>query len=310
MSVCCPDHWMASPVDPAAGAPLPAAGLGLGWFNQWKERPICMSSDYIFSSWIQFDANNLIEKIALPLQITVADVTVEIWSSILWAVLSFHFCLSFKKAFIKLIFSMVFYLPLLINTKFLFLILFKLNIFVKYFFHPFTLFSCVYFYWSSNCQHIAYHSVLILSSVHHPVTPTPAHLPFTTPFSLPRQESLIFRVPVWYFPLIFPPFPFIPLNYLLFSPTKWDHITFVLLPLTYCTKHNTLLFHPHWSKWWVYVISNGWLIFNCIHRPQLLYPSSVNGHWSSFHSVATVDIAARNIRVQVSWGFPASISLG
>ena len=43
---------------------------------------------------------------------------------------------------------------------------------------------------------------------------------------------------------------------------------FVLLQLTYFTQHNTLQFHPRWSTWWVFVVSNGWGIFHCIHRPQ------------------------------------------
>ena len=82
----------------------------------------------------------------------------------------------------------------------------------------------------------------------------------------------MFCLPFWYFPLIFSPFPFIPFHYCLYSPNEWDHIMFVLLRLTYFTQHNTLQFHPRWSEWWVFVISNGWGIFHCIHRPQLLYP--------------------------------------
>ena len=46
---------------------------------------------------------------------------------------------------------------------------------------------------------------------------------------------------------------------------------FVLLRLTYFTQHNTLQFHPRWSKWWVFVISNSWVIFHCIHKPHLLF---------------------------------------
>ena len=46
---------------------------------------------------------------------------------------------------------------------------------------------------------------------------------------------------------------------------------FVLFQLTYFTQHNTLQFHPRRSKWWVFVVSNGWGISHCIHRPQLLY---------------------------------------
>ena len=82
----------------------------------------------------------------------------------------------------------------------------------------------------------------------------------------------MFCLPFWYFPLIFSPFPFIPFYYFLYSPNEWDHIMFVLLLLAYFTQHNTLQFHPRRSKWWVFVVSNGWGIFHCIHKSHLLYP--------------------------------------
>ena len=82
----------------------------------------------------------------------------------------------------------------------------------------------------------------------------------------------MFCLPFWYFPHISSPFPYIPFHYYLYSPNEWEHIMFVLLRLTYFTQHNTLQFHPRWSKWWVFVISNSWVIFHCIHKPHLLYP--------------------------------------
>ena len=63
------------------------------------------------------------------------------------------------------------------------------------------------------------------------------------------------------FPTHFLSFPLNPFHYFLYSPNEWDYIMFVLLRLTYFTQHNTLQFHPHWSKWWGFVISNGWVIF-------------------------------------------------
>ena len=95
----------------------------------------------------------------------------------------------------------------------------------------------------------------------------------------------MFCLPFWYFPHISSPFPYIPFHYYLYSPNEWDHIMFVLLRLTYFTQHNTPQFHPRWSKWWVFIVSNGWGIFRCIQRPHLLYPSSVDGHRGSFHSL-------------------------
>ena len=88
----------------------------------------------------------------------------------------------------------------------------------------------------------------------------------------PELAVFTFCLPFWYFPHISSPFPYIPFHYYLYSPNEWEHIMFVLLRLTYFTQHNTLQFHPRWSKWWVFVVSNGWGIFHCIHRPHLLYP--------------------------------------
>ena len=104
----------------------------------------------------------------------------------------------------------------------------------------------------------------------HPHTP-PAS-PSTTPSSFPRVSSLCVLSPFLIFPTHFSGFPFLPFHYYLYSPNEWDHIIFVLLQLTYFTQHNTLLFHPHRSKWWVFIVSNGWVIFHCIHRPHLFYP--------------------------------------
>ena len=149
-----------------------------------------------------------------------------------------------------------------------------------------------------------------------PQCPSPSHpnpLPTslsTTPCLFPRVRSLSCSVILTDIFTHFSPFPFIPFHYFLYSPNEWDHIMFVLLRLTYFPQHNALQFHPCRSKWWVFVVSNGWGIFHCIHKPQLLYPSSFDGPRGSFHSLAIVDIAAMNIGVQVSQRFIASVSLG
>ena len=101
---------------------------------------------------------------------------------------------------------------------------------------------------------------------HHPPSPS------TTPSSFPELGVFMFCLPFWYFPHTSSPFPYIPLHHYLYSPNEWEHIMFVLLRLTYFTQHNTRQFHPRRSKWWVSVLSNGWGIFHCIHKPQLLYP--------------------------------------
>ena len=66
--------------------------------------------------------------------------------------------------------------------------------------------------------------------------------------------------------------PLFPLTIFLYSPNEWDHIMFVFLRLTYFTQHNTFHVPPCRSKYWVFVISNGWVIFHCIHKAHLLYP--------------------------------------
>ena len=101
-------------------------------------------------------------------------------------------------------------------------------------------------------------------------TPHPPPLPPTL-VHFPELRLFMFCLPFWYFPHISSPFPSIPFHYYLYSPNEWEHIMFVLLRLTHFTQHNTLQFHPRWSKWWVFVISNGWVLFHCIHRPHLLY---------------------------------------
>ena len=143
--------------------------------------------------------------------------------------------------------------------------------------------------------------MLIPSSAHlsarHPVTPTPHPPPLPPPLvRFPESGVFMFCLPFWYFPHTSSPFPYIPFHYYLYSPNEWDHIMFVLLRLTYFTQHNTLQFHPHLSKWWVFVISNGWVIFHCTHKPHLLYPFIFR--WTSrlLPELAIVDIAARNQR--------------
>ena len=132
-----------------------------------------------------------------------------------------------------------------------------------------------------------------------PVTPTACPPPLPLPLvGFPELGVSHVLSPSLIFSLIFSPFPFIPFHYCLYSPNEWDHIMFVLLQLTYFTQHNTLQFHPRRSTPWVFVISNGWGISHCTHRPQLLHPSSVDGHRGSSHSLATVDIAAVNIGVK------------
>ena len=145
----------------------------------------------------------------------------------------------------------------------------------------------------------------------HPFTPTPPPPPLPTPLvRFPELGVFMFCLPFWYFLPISSPFPSIPFHYYLYSPNEWEHIMFVLLRLTYFTQHNTLQLHPLWSKWWVFVISNSWVIFHLYIDHIFFIHSSFDGNRGSFHSLAIVDIAAGNIGVQVSRRFNASETLG
>ena len=144
------------------------------------------------------------------------------------------------------------------------------------------------------------------SSIHPHLQPSSGSI---SPSSFPRVRSLSCSVSLSDIShLFFSPFPFIPFHYYLYSPNEWEHM--FVLRLTHFTQHNTLQFHPRWSKWWVFVVSNGWVIFHIYINHIFFIHSSFDGHRGSFHCFAIVNIAAINIRVQVSERFIASISLG
>ena len=108
-------------------------------------------------------------------------------------------------------------------------------------------------------------------SARHPFTPTPRPPPLPPPLvCFPELGVSHGLSPFLIFPTHFLSFPLYSISLFFIFP-KWMRLMFVLLQLTYFTQHNTLQFHPCWSKWWVFVVSNGWGIFHCIHRPQLLH---------------------------------------
>ena len=91
-----------------------------------------------------------------------------------------------------------------------------------------------------------------------PVThspPPPPSSPSSTPSSFPRVSSLYDLSPFLIFPTHFFSIPLYSLSLLFIFPKGMRTYT-VLLGLTYFTQHNTLQFHPRWSKWCVFVISN------------------------------------------------------
>ena len=146
-----------------------------------------------------------------------------------------------------------------------------------------------------------------------PVTQSPHPPTLSPPTTLclfPRVRNLLWFVFLSNsFPLSFPPFPYNPCHYILYATYEWNHMTIVLW-LTYFTFHNTLHFHLHQSKWWVFILSDGWVIFHCVYRQIFFIHSSFDGNHGSIHSLAIVDTPAKNFGVQVSRRFIASGSLG
>ena len=80
----------------------------------------------------------------------------------------------------------------------------------------------------------------------------------------------------------------------------------IVLRSTYFTQRKTLQVPPHRSTWWdpSFLMAEEYSMYT---QTTASLSSSVNGHRGSFHSVAIVDIAARNIGVQVSRLFTASV---
>ena len=59
-------------------------------------------------------------------------------------------------------------------------------------------------------------------------------------------------------------------SYSLCSTSKWNHMIIESLCLTYFTQHNLLQSHPCWYRSWVFVLSDGCIIFHCTYGPHLL----------------------------------------
>lgn len=107
------------------------------------------------------------------------------------------------------------------------------------------------------------------------------------------------------------------------SMYKWDHAVFFFLCLVYFTWHNALQIHSCCCKCILSFPFCGWIYYIVyiysftIYRPvilvisflkcsdkQVIYISHflysfVGGHLSCFYNLATMNIAAKNIRVQI-----------
>ena len=79
---------------------------------------------------------------------------------------------------------------------------------------------------------------------------------------------------------------------------EWGAIAFSAL-------YNRFLVYPLHQNWLKCVPFYGWLIFHCVYVPQLLYPS-VSGNLGCFHVLATVNSAAVNNGIHVSFSILVS----
>ena len=115
-----------------------------------------------------------------------------------------------------------------------------------------------------------------------PIHPFPPPLSSsTTPSSFPRVRSLPCSNSISdiFYTFLLPSllFPFT----IIYIPQMNESIYLSFSDWLISLSHNMLQFHLHWSKWWLFVISNGWVIFHCIHKPHLLYPFIFR--WSPKH---------------------------
>ena len=84
--------------------------------------------------------------------------------------------------------------------------------------------------------------------------------------------------------------------------SKWDHIVFVFLHLTYFTQYNALRTYLCCQTWQVFLLFYGWIIFHCgvcvcvcvcvcvfvcvcIFFIHLLF----DGHFGCFHALPTIN---------------------
>ena len=75
----------------------------------------------------------------------------------------------------------------------------------------------------------------------------------------------------------------------------------ICLCLTYFTYYGNLWVHPCYCKWHHFISCYGSVIFHCVYTPHLLRYSSVESSLGCFDILATVNSAALNTGMHVSF---------
>ena len=125
----------------------------------------------------------------------------------------------------------------------------------------------------------------------------PTYLPFPCSFPRIRSQSCLVTLSDYShsFSILSPGY----LSLFFIFPVWVNHMMITLLWLTKFSQHNTLHFYLHRRKCWVFIISNGWVIFHHIFRWTMrLHPQCLD----------IVDTAAINIGVHMFHHFIASVS--
>ena len=144
----------------------------------------------------------------------------------------------------------------------------------------------------------------------HSVTLFPNPPPLQQPCLFPRVKSLLWFVSISNFsPFYFPSFHYGPLNYFLYSTYEWNNMIFVVLQLTYLLNITLLHFHPYQCKWYIFILSDGWVIIHFISH--LLYPFICQRtSWLLPQLGYCGHCCVHSRWVQVSHHFTISVSLG
>lgn len=116
-----------------------------------------------------------------------------------------------------------------------------------------------------------HHTIKVLKFLHHcPMSIQVLPIPFQPNLLPHHHRHTVFRylssTNEGLLSILFSPC-FLPL----YTIYEWNHLLFIVLPLTYFTYHGALQFDPSHSKWLDFIFPYSCVIFHCVYIP-LLYP--------------------------------------